>query len=73
MTQSLGNGCEADCSSFSEFMLDAIETSLQEAIQPETPGKTPGKTTDRILDVLAKAPTLSFLEIRPARQVRTCR
>ncbi|ASR42060.1 hypothetical protein BEN78_00145 [Xanthomonas citri pv. mangiferaeindicae] len=54
---------KGDCSSFVEFMLDAIETSLQEAVQPETPGKTPGKTPDRILGLLADTPTLSIPEL----------
>jgi predicted HTH transcriptional regulator len=48
-------------------MLAAIETSLQEAIQTETPGKTPGKTSgktsDRILALLAETPTRSIPEL----------
>ena len=61
----------ADCSGFIEFILTAIEESLQEAIWPlqdhETPGKTrvktPGKTPERILALLADTPALSIPEL----------
>jgi Fic family protein len=61
----------ADCSGFIEFILTAIEESLQEAIRPlqdhETPGKTrvktPGKTPERILALLADTPALSIPEL----------
>jgi Fic family protein len=60
-----------DCSGFIEFILTAIEESLQEAIRPlqdhETPGKTrvktPGKTPERILALLADTPALSIPEL----------
>lgn len=62
---------KTDCSGFIEFILTAIEESLQEAIQMgqdhETPGqtprKTPGKTPERILDLLRDAPGLTIPEL----------
>ncbi|MDO9477636.1 MAG: winged helix-turn-helix transcriptional regulator [Pseudohongiella sp.] len=62
---------QADCSNFIEFILTAIEESLQEAINadhaPETPGKTlvktPVKTPDQILSLLRDAPSLSIPQL----------
>jgi len=62
---------QGDCSAFVEFLLDAIDDSLREAIRadqdPDTPGetqlKTRGKTPDRILHLLADAPDLSIPEL----------
>lgn len=62
---------QADCSDFIEFILTAIEESLQEAINadhaPETPvktpRKTPGKTPDQILSLLRDAPSLSIPQL----------
>ncbi len=61
----------ADCSAFIEFLLDALEESLHEAIRAErdveTPGQTPvitlGKTPDRIVALLSEFPELSIPEL----------
>lgn len=59
------------CSGFIEFVLTAIEESLEEAVRAgsgqDTPGKTPGKTSgktpERILGLLRDAPELSIPEL----------
>ncbi|MFV0576730.1 MAG: Fic family protein [Vibrio sp.] len=67
---------QTDCSSFIEFLLQALATSLQEAISnTSTEAKTPvetlvktqveikGKTPDRILYLLAKNGSLTLAEV----------
>jgi Fic family protein len=58
---------QTDCSGFIEFVLTAIEESLEEAVRAgsgqDTPGKTPGKTPERILGLLRDAPGLSIPEL----------
>lgn len=53
----------ADCSSFIEFMLKAIEDSLLEAIRLGKGAETLGKTPDRILALLRESSTLSIPEM----------
>ncbi|WP_006787324.1 Fic family protein [Thiorhodospira sibirica] len=61
----------ADCSGFIQFILTAIQESLQEAISSDQPpktlvktlGKTPGKTPERILSLLAETPSLSIPDL----------
>lgn len=62
---------QGDCSAFIEFLLNALEESLQEAIRTEqdvktlgkTPGEAPGKTPDRIVALLSESPGLSIPEL----------
>ena len=62
---------KTDCSGFIEFVLTAIEESLEEAVRAgigqdtpgKTPVKTPGKTPERILGLLRDAPELSIPEL----------
>jgi hypothetical protein len=61
-------------SAFIEFLLTALEDSLQEAIQvgreSETPGKMQRKMRDRILTQLREAPTLSIPELAWSNEQR---
>ena len=54
---------KTDCSGFIEFVLTAIEESLEEAVRAGIGQDTPGKTPERILGLLRDAPELSIPEL----------
>jgi predicted HTH transcriptional regulator len=53
----------SDCTGFIEFILNAIEDSLKEAIQHQNLVKTPQKTPEAILSRVGRQPDMTFLEL----------